>query len=268
MNFREFRDFQPFNAGHLWTLVIIVFCAFGLPTIFRRTRLARHAKTAGGLFGASLAINEIVWLLLRIHRDGFDVRYHLPLELCDVSMIAGILALWTGSQFAFEFAYFFGLGGATQALLTPDLARGFPDYGCMKFFYSHGGIVVAVAFLVGALRMRPWPRSILRQVVAGTAYMGIVGAFDAVAHTNYGYLCQKPRGPSLMDVMGPWPWYLGSIELIGLALVLILYAPFLISDIRQARGIRGDESTFHARNVRGNCSTESEKADAPPRAED
>ena len=39
-------------------------------------------------------------------------------------------------------------------------------------------------------------------------FAAVVGALNAVAGTNYMYLAHKPKNASVLDAMGPWPWYL------------------------------------------------------------
>ena len=51
-----------------------------------------------------------------------------------------------------------------------------------------------------------------------------------------GVTVYKPVGPSLLDFLGPWPWYLLSMELIGLVLVVLLYLPFAVRDWRSRAG--------------------------------
>jgi uncharacterized membrane protein YwaF len=46
---------------------------------------------------------------------------------------------------------------------------------------------------------------------------------------------QKPATPSLLDMLGPWPWYLLAGELIAVLLVLLLYLPFALADRRARR---------------------------------
>ena len=37
---------------------------------------------------------------------------------------------------------------------------------------------------------------------------GVTLTFNSIAGTNYGFLNRKPGTASLLDVLGPWPWYL------------------------------------------------------------
>jgi uncharacterized membrane protein YwaF len=62
--------------------------------------------------------------------------------------------------------------------------------------------------------------------------MATVLGLNALLGTNYGYLCAKPENPSLLDHLGPWPWYLLSLEGLALALFLLLDLPFRLTDRR------------------------------------
>jgi uncharacterized membrane protein YwaF len=46
---------------------------------------------------------------------------------------------------------------------------------------------------------------------------------------------EKPPTASLIDVLGPWPWYLLALEGIAFVIFFILYLPFAIKDWREKR---------------------------------
>jgi len=72
----------------------------------------------------------------------------LPLQLCDWAMAVIIVALWTGNRRWLEVAYFWGIGGTLQAIITPNLRYGFPDLRFISFFVAHSGIIIGIVFLM------------------------------------------------------------------------------------------------------------------------
>ena len=58
------------------------------------------------------------------------------------------------------------------------------------------------------------------------AYAAVVGVVDAITGADYMYLRAKPPSATLLEALGPWPWYIGAATLIGIALFAILDAPF------------------------------------------
>ena len=79
---------------------------------------------------------------------------------------------------------------------------------------------------------RPYWTSLLHAVVGANLYMLLVGLVNALIGSNYMFIAHKPDTPSLLDVLGPWPWYILSAEAVGLAVGLLLYLPFFIHDLR------------------------------------
>jgi hypothetical integral membrane protein (TIGR02206 family) len=161
----------------------------------------------------------------------------LPLQLCDAAIFVAALALVLRSQLLVEVTYFWGLAGTIQALITPDLPEHFPSFPFFQYYIAHGGIVTAALFLVVGLRQ--WPRrdAVLRVLAVTIVYVLLVGAIDASTESNYMYLRSKPASGSLLDLLGPWPWYLAWAALVGVALLIILDAPFRL--IRPRKPQRG-----------------------------
>ena len=112
-----------------------------------------------------------------------------------------------------------------MALLTPDLWTPWPSYPAIYFFVVHGGIVVAMAVLAmgGIAPLRAG--AVWRAFGMLVGYAAIAGAFNAVCGTNFMYLCRKPANPSLLDVLGPWPWYLAGGAGLAWVLFWLLWLP-------------------------------------------
>ncbi|MCF6278162.1 MAG: TIGR02206 family membrane protein, partial [Anaerolineales bacterium] len=131
----------------------------------------------------------------------------------------------------YEFAYFIGIGGALQSLLTPDAGiYGFPHYRFLQTFISHGLIIIAAIYMTLAEDMRPTWKSMLRVFVFTNLYMLVVYGINTLIGSNYLYVNAKPLTASVLDMLPDWPVYILYMEGIGLMTVLILYLPFMIKD--------------------------------------
>jgi uncharacterized membrane protein YwaF len=66
-------------------------------------------------------------------------------------------------------------------------------------------------------------------------YMVVVTVVNVALGSNFMWTLGKPPVVSLLDVLGPWPWYLVPVVGLGIINVLLLYLPFWWADRRRAR---------------------------------
>lgn len=215
---------QLFGPAHLIILLTVPALAAALAVIQRR--LTPGSAVIRRLLGLVLLVDATIYDIYLIAKNTPAFPGHLPLELCDVSVVLVILSLFISNQTAFDVAYYGALAGASMALITPNLWEPFPSYGTIQFFVVHGLIVAGVLYLVWTGTARPSRHSAWIAMLGVNLYAACVGAFDAIFKTNYMYLRAKPANASLLDVFGPWPWYLASAELFALIIFQLLYLPF------------------------------------------
>lgn len=229
--------FQLFGSIHLTTLALIALAAVVLPLAVR-LGWPSGARPVALTLAALLLVQEAAQVVFMIDRHGW-APVLLPLHLCTLAVYLTAWMLVTGQQRVFEVVYFWGLGGTTQALLTPELARTFPAPEFLLFFLGHGLVVIGVLYGAIVYRLRPVPMSIVRVAALTLALAGTVVIVNLWLGTNFMYLMEKPARASLLDWLGPWPWY--WLSLIGIALLtfLILYSPYFIADrFRRSRARR------------------------------
>lgn len=150
-----------------------------------------------------------------------------PCHLCDLAAIIGAFALLTRRQRLAELVWFWGLAGTLNGLLTPALSATFPSPAYFAFFALHGGVVVAALYLVAGLRLRPEPGAVWRAFGWGQVYLAAAALVNLISGANYGFLRAKPPQASLLDVLGPWPWYIIALDALAVVLFTLLYLPFL-----------------------------------------
>lgn len=142
----------------------------------------------------------------------------LPLHLCDLSIFLALFALAVPRTRVTELLFFWTTTGTLLASVTPAIRSGFPSVRYLTYFMLHGGVILAAAYLVWGHGYRPRKGAILRSWVITNIYAGAVLVINLTYAKNYLYLLRKPPGRTLLDVMGPWPYYILVIE--GLALIL------------------------------------------------
>lgn len=213
------NGFQLFGPVHLAVIGATAAAPFLLARLGRTDGVR---KTLAGLLG----LNELIWYAFRYSTEGFRFPEGLPLQLCDVVVWVTVAAAWTGGRRVFELAWFWGVAGAGMAILTPDLWAPCWSYPTFYFFLAHALIVTTLIYLVAAGVTRPARGAPWRALLWVNVYALIVGGFNAIFRTNYMYLCRKPEGASVLDWMGPWPWYLLGGEVAALALFWLLALPF------------------------------------------
>jgi hypothetical integral membrane protein (TIGR02206 family) len=185
--------------------------------------------------GLGLAANELIWWTFRYTQEGFRFPGNLPLQLCDVTLWATVIACLTLRPIVVEFAWFAGMAGAAMALLTPDLWSPWPSYPAVYFFVAHGGIVAAVSALIPGRIASLRAGAMWRAFGVLASYAVLIAVFNAVFGTNYMYLCRKPAGASVLDVFGPWPAYVAVGAAAGLAIFWLLWLPVRVSGAATGR---------------------------------
>jgi len=225
-------EFHAWSPSHLTVIFLTIGLPFLLALIVHRTKSRLLERSICFAISALLLINYVAYLI--VARDfGVTTWYRmLPLQLCDWAMAVIIVALWTGNRRWLEVAYFWGIGGTLQAIITPNLRFGFPDLRFISFFVAHSGIIIGIVFLMLIYGFRPRATGVLRTFAWTEMYFVVAFTTDLLTGENYGFLLHKPEAASLLNFLSDSrPLYL--LEFHGLAFLFFcaLYAPFAIVDL-------------------------------------
>src|SRR4051812_48188394 len=226
------HTFQAYGPAHLTVIFLTIVLPFVLALSVHRTQSRLLERSICFAISALLLINYIAYVIIG-RRFGVTQWYHaLPLQLCDWAMFVIIVALWTGNRRWLEIAYFWGIGGTLQALITPNLRYGFPDLRFISFFVAHSGIIIGIVFLMLIYGFRPQPAGILRTFAWTEIYFVVALTVDLLTGENYGFLLHKPEAFSLLSYLSDsWPVYLLQFHILAWIFFCVLYAPFAIVDL-------------------------------------
>ncbi len=231
------RAFECFGLSHWVAMICTALAAVGMirlnrsPLVPQARKQWMNTALAVGLVLAVSADPLLTWLRYRGDTDvalaGRLVRETaLPLYLCDVVSLILAVALVTRRPRWVEIGYLWGIGGTVQGLITPTLYFDWntPEY--YAFFLQHGGVPVAALALVFGARITPQPGTFRRAVLWSWVYMGGVMLLNLLLGANYGFLNGKPTVATMFDYMGPYPWYLITLQAVAFSLYGLLLLPF------------------------------------------
>ena len=210
-----------------WVFVAVAAVIAVVLCVACRRRPGPWVQWAGRAIALILAADALLFVVRQAISGTWSLQTSLPLALCDVALVVAAIACWNPSwQLGVELTYFWGLAATLQAVLTPDLHVGFPSVEFVQFVVGHLGIVLAALYLVVGLRIAPRPGAAVRVFVITVAYAAAIGLFNWLTGSNYMYLAAPPENPSLLSLLGPWPWYILSAAGVAIVLFAILDAPF------------------------------------------
>lgn len=228
--------FHPYGPAHLTVIFLTITLPFLFAALVRRTKSPLTDSIIIAALSVILILNYFVYLSLIRQYGAVSWQQALPMQLCDWAMIVIIIAMWTRHPRWFEVAYFWGIGGTVQAVLTPNLIYGFPDFRFFSFFISHCTIIIGIIFLMLTWHLRPHLFSIVRVFLWTELYFIVTLITDHLTGFNYGFLLHKPQAKTLLNILSDYrPLYLLEMHLLALTFFIVLYVPFAIYDLMRRK---------------------------------
>ena len=219
--------FHAYGTSHLVVLAILLLGSV-LLVRFARSHPGKHgADRLGKALSLAILAFMVPPQVLYLTPAYWSLPRTLPLTLCDLAWMVSAYALWTHRRWAVALTYYWGLTLSTQAVITPDLAKDFPDPAFLVFWAMHLLIVWAAVYVTWGLRVTPDWRSYRTAIVLTSAWAVTAFAFNEVAGTNYGFLNAKPPTASILDLLGPWPGYIQVAAVIAVTVWALVTWPWV-----------------------------------------
>lgn len=218
--------FVLFSSPHLFVLGVsigVILLLYHFRSKIRENGYQPYIRY--GLAGV-LLLTEIGFQLWHMDTENWSAAYMLPLQLCSVSLLLSVVMLLRKSYRLYEIVFFWGLGGAGQAMITPELFYPFPHFRFFHFFIAHLCILLACLYMTWVEQYRPTHQSIWKATISLNLLLPVALVANWLTGGNYLFVSHKPGNPSLLDYLGPYPWYIASLEIVAILLFYVLYAPF------------------------------------------
>ena len=224
--------FILFGNVHLITMAIIVLVAAFLPLVCKNQSISNKSLISKII--AFIILSHVIispYKDLYLLQNPYNWREILPIHMCDLSEIFLAAFLLGGPKILYKCAFFWGLAGASMAIITPDIPVIDLDYAF--FMIGHGMIVIGVMYATISLGNRPYAKDILTvSLITAFVLLPIVYLINLILGepANYWYLIAKPAGASLMDAFPEPPYHLLITTPLAIATFCLIYIPYAIKD--------------------------------------
>ncbi len=182
------------------------------------------------LLGTALAVTcslaVIARIIMTIISGEFSLQEELPLHICRVMALTIPFAMYYKSRKWMGVFYFMILAGTLQANFTPDITYGFPHHSYITYWFLHSLLVVVPIYSIFVYGFRFNIKDLWRAFFVTNIYMIVITVYNLLTNSNYMYTLEKPPVKTILDLFGPWPWYLVVTEFIAVFLFFLLLVPF------------------------------------------
>jgi len=230
------NEFILFGTTHLLTLTIIFVVSFSFSFFIRDKYSSESFGSFEKILGFTLILNELLKPFYLIALGDYKWTNTVPLHACHISSYTAGLFLLTREQKFFDFAYFWGLGGGTMALLTPDVEFTFPDLDFITLFFGHGLLFFSLIYIVIVVKQKVTFGSLVNALKYSLILLPIMYVLNVLIggepgyEANLWYLMKAPAGDSLMSLFPSPPWHVFPVFPLVAVIFYMLYLPFYFAE--------------------------------------
>ena len=226
------NPFILFGTTHIVTIIAITLVSIFLPLIYKtKSEYQKSIMTKAIAFVIFCHVIISPYKDLYLLDNPYNWREVLPFHMCDLSEIFLIFFLLGGPSILYKCAFFWGLAGATMAIITPDIE--FLDLDYAFFMIGHGMIIIGIMYATVALNNRPYAKDIVTvSLITALILLPITYLINYILGepANFWYLMQKPAGASLMDAFPEPPYHLLVTTPLAILMFCLIYIPYYVKD--------------------------------------
>ena len=212
---------EPLTAEWL-SCIMVVAAVIGLVLVLPQRFSWARSPYYPIVIAILLLMNLIIENGYALSLGVWNFRQNLPLHLCGLSGIMGIILLFRYNNAIAQVFYYFGMTGSIHSLLTPEFDLGMQGYFYYGYFISHGGLLMICLYMIFHQGFKPEKGSWLKTFAIIQLFVLVIGLFNFLTGSNYMYLTAPPVVDNPL-IMGPWPWYILVFEALALIHFFALY---------------------------------------------
>ena len=212
--------FDLFGNDHIISIILIIIFYVLLLGFNEKIGIKDNSKIFPIILSFIIISLDISEDIVRYITGHYSIKKDLPLQLCSIGIYVSVIALLKKNQTAFELIFFWGLVGASQAILTPDSNL----FELKTFFiYSqayHGTLIFSVLWLIVKNSMRMEMKSISKVFLITNIVVVVVALINYLLDSNYMFLRVRPNSISPF-LVGEWPVYIIMVQLFSIVVVTL-----------------------------------------------
>ena len=232
------NEFILFGTTHIITLISIFTISFGFAFYVKDSYNKQNFLSFEKSLAFILIINELVkpFYLIALGEGNYRWTNTVPLHACHISSYATGLFLLTRNQKLFDFAYFWGFGGGTMALLTPDIELTFPDLDFITLFSGHGLLFFALIYITFVIKQNITYSSFKNalkyslMILPVMYLLNVLIGGDPGYEANLWYLMKAPAGESLLSFFPKPPFHIFPLFPLVMFIFYLLYLPYKLKE--------------------------------------
>ncbi len=224
--FEDNFNFSAYNTEH--GIAVAISIVLGTLFIyFANTHLNHHQKKVfGTIIAIIVLLSQLMKVYIKMELGTFDKTIDLPLHLCNMMPFLVPFAMLFANRQIWAILFFWIMSGTFQSLISPTLEHSFPHFEFWRYWVVHCGLVFLMLYGVFCMGFRLTFKDALWSALLINVLALLMYFVNLGLDSNYLYLMAKPPGTTLYTFLGPWPWYILSLEGVLVILFSLCYLPF------------------------------------------
>ena len=212
--------FDLFGNDHIFSIILIIIFYVIFLCFNEKIGIKNKSEIFPIVLSFIILSLDISEDIIRYITGYYSIEKDLPLQLCAIGIYVAVVALLKKNQIAFELIFYWGLVGASQAILTPD-----SDLFELKIFFMysqayHSALIFSVLWLVIKCNMRMQIEYIPRVVLITNLVVVVISVINYLLDSNYMFLRVKPNSVSPF-LIGDWPIYIIIVQFFSIVIVFL-----------------------------------------------
>ena len=215
-----------FGPAHMLPIGLLTLFVVFLIYLKKSPASERSLDLLGDIIAWTLFFCFPIFVTLQVLDGTITWDTALPLYPCPASSLIAPLLVRTKNSTFFNIIFYWVFAGTVQAVVTPEIKSTFPHYEYFYFWICHAGLLALLAYMLIIKEAEPTLRGILPAFIVCNVLVTISAVTNVILGTNYYYLSMKPSVPTVIDYLGPWPWYIVGMETVGLVQFFLSFGLF------------------------------------------